>query len=154
MSYENDFVLWADEQAGLLRRRASGEMVNDGFDWEHLAEEIEGVARNDRHEVASRLAIVCQHLLKIVHQPEKQTDSNSWASTVIEQRARLELLIEDSPSLVPYAATRLARAYSVGRRMAGRETGIGTLPVQCPWTIDQVLDPDFWPEQFSEPPRP
>ena len=154
MSYDTDFVLWADEQAGLLRRRAGGEMVNDGFDWEHLAEEIEGVARNDRHEVVSRMATICQHLLKIAHQPEKQIDSNSWASTVIEQRSRVELLLEDSPTLVPYAAARLARAYSVGRRMAARETGIVTLPVECPWMIEQVLDPDFWPEQAGQSPKP
>jgi hypothetical protein len=145
MTYESDFIAWADEQAALLRRRASGEIVNDGFDWEHLAEEIEGVARNDRHEVVSRIAAICQHLLKIVHQPEKQIDSNSWASTVIEQRARLQLLLEDSPSLRSYAAAMLARAYSVGRRMAARETEIATLPVECPWDVEQILDPDFWP---------
>jgi hypothetical protein len=146
MTYETDFVAWADDQAALLRRRASGEIVNDGFDWEHLAEEIEGVARNDRHEVVSRMATICQHLLKMVYQPEKQIDSNSWASTIIEQRARLELLLEDSPSLRPYAAAMFGRAYSVGRRMAARETGISTLPAPSSWTIEQVLDADFWPE--------
>lgn len=146
MTYETDFVAWADEQAALLRRRANDEIVTDGFDWEHLAEEIEGVAGNDRHEVASGMATICQHLLKIAHQPEKQIDSNSWASTIIEQRSRLELLLEDSPSLRPYAAATLARAYSVGRRMAARETGITTLPVESPWAIERVLDPDFWPE--------
>ena len=149
MAYESDFVAWADEQAALLRRRASGEIVNDGFDWEHLAEEIEGVARNDRHQVVSRLAVICHHLLKLVYQPEKQIDRNSWASTVIEQRSRLELLLEDSPSLHPHAAAMLPRAYSISRRMATRETEIATLPVQSPWTVEQVLDPDFWP---TEPP--
>jgi hypothetical protein len=151
MTYETDFVAWADEQAALLRRRAGGEMVNDGFDWEHLAEEIEGVARNDRHEIVSRMATICQHLLKMVYQPEKQIASNSWASTIIEQRSRLELLLEDSPSLRPYAATMFVRAYSVGRRMAVRQTGISTLPVDSPWTIEQILHPDFWPEDPQEP---
>jgi hypothetical protein len=146
MTYETDFVAWADQQAALLRRRASGEIVNDGFDWEHLAEEIEGVARNDRHQVVSRMATICQHLLKMAHQPEKQIDSNSWASTIIEQRSRLELLLEDSPSLQPYAAASLGRAYSVGRRVAARGTGITTFPAECPWTVEQVIDPDFWPD--------
>lgn len=145
MTYETDFVAWADEQAALLRRRANGEIVNSGFDWEHLAEEIEGVAKSDRHETVSRMATICHHLLKLVHQPAKQLDSRSWATTIVEQRSRLELLLEDSPSLVPYAASMLDRAYANGRRMATRETAIATFPDECPWTIDQVLDPDFWP---------
>jgi hypothetical protein len=28
---------------------------------------------------------------------------------------------------------------------AARETGIVDLPATCPWTIEQLLDPDFWP---------
>ena len=40
--YDQDFVLWIEQQVTLLRRRAGGELVNDtDLDWRNLAEEIE-----------------------------------------------------------------------------------------------------------------
>jgi len=44
--YDTDVLLWSEHQAGLLRRRAAGELVNDAeLDWHNIAEEIESVAR-------------------------------------------------------------------------------------------------------------
>lgn len=145
MTYDTDLAAWADEQAALLRRRAKGELVNErSFDWEHLAEEIEGVSGSLRSEVYSRLKLICQHLLKWCYQPEHQ--SRSWRSTIRTQRRDLERVLRKNPSLHPYAATELAEAFAAGREDAEDETGLLRLPNACPWTLDQVLDPDFWPE--------
>jgi hypothetical protein len=39
--YDTDFYTWTEQQAGLLRRRAAGELVNEAeLDWSNLAEEI------------------------------------------------------------------------------------------------------------------
>ena len=63
--YATDVAAWAEQQAGLLRRRASGQLPNDaGLDWENLAEEIEGVAASQKREIRNRLKRICQHLLK------------------------------------------------------------------------------------------
>lgn len=48
--YDNDVVAWAFEQAALLR---SGTWSDLGI--EHLAEEVEDVARSEQRELASRL---------------------------------------------------------------------------------------------------
>ncbi len=37
------------------------------------------------------------------------------------------------------------------RTLAKRETGLEDLPFACPFTIDEALDPDFWPESFASP---
>ena len=43
--YDSDIVEWSEHQAGLLRRRAAGELVNDAeLDWSNIAEEIEAVS--------------------------------------------------------------------------------------------------------------
>jgi CheY-like chemotaxis protein len=57
-------------------------------------------------------------------------------------RQRLEIgdLIEESPSLGSYPATKLAWAYARGREKAEDEAGLLDLPINCPWTIEQVLD--------------
>jgi hypothetical protein len=38
--YDRDALAWSEHQAGLLRRVARGERVNE-VDWEHVIEEIE-----------------------------------------------------------------------------------------------------------------
>jgi hypothetical protein len=67
---EQDLTAWAMTQAAALR--ALGGVVSRGenqptdllrsLDWEDLAEEIEGLARRDRRELGSRLALIIEHL--------------------------------------------------------------------------------------------
>jgi Domain of unknown function DUF29 len=42
----------------------------------------------------------------------------------------------------------LAESYARARRDAARQTGLplSTFPEACPWTPEQILDPDFFPE--------
>jgi hypothetical protein len=52
--YDDDFILWTERQATLLRRRAAGELINETeLDWLNLAEEIEAVGGNTRRERAT-----------------------------------------------------------------------------------------------------
>jgi hypothetical protein len=56
--------------------------------------------------------------------------------------------VDDSPSLRRAQADLLARGYPHARTRASGETGLSlaTFPEACPWTLEQVLDDDFWPE--------
>ena len=137
--YDTDFHEWAETQAGLLRNRSA-----NALDWDNLAEEIEALARNDRREIRSRLEVLCQHLLKWRFQPEQR--SGSWRGSIMEARNRIADVLEDSPTLQRYPAERLAGAYSRAREGALAETGLAALPATCPWTAEQVLDHDFWPD--------
>lgn len=136
--YNTDVAAWAVQQADLLRRRAA-----NALDWDNLAEEIEAVGISQRREVASRLTLICHHLLKWQFQPEHQ--SRSWQATIRTQRRDLGRVLKDSPSLRPYAAAELDDAFSASREDAENETGLLHLPRQCPWSIDQVLDLDYLP---------
>ncbi|HET7880756.1 MAG TPA: DUF29 domain-containing protein [Acetobacteraceae bacterium] len=144
--YDTDFQQWTEQQTQLLRRRAAGELPNDeGLDWLNLAEEIESVGASQKREVRSRLMRLCQHLLKWQYQPERQ--SRSWETTLYLQRRELLTLLEDSPSLRPFAESVLASAYAHGRQAAERETGLLHLPdAGCPWLLEQVLSFDFLPK--------
>ncbi|MBV9290595.1 MAG: DUF29 domain-containing protein [Hyphomicrobiales bacterium] len=138
MKYDTDAYEWTVEQAALLRKRAANEL-----DYDNLAEEIESLGKSDRREVLSRLEDLVLHLLKLRYQPKKR--SPSWPGSVQEARNRLEDLLEQSPSLRPYTAECLPRAYVRARGKALRQTGLARLPETCPWAIDDVLSPDFWP---------
>ena len=91
-TYEGDFVRWLEHQAELLRAGRVSEL-----DLENLAEEVESIGRSDKREVYNRLTVLVAHLLKYQFQPAKR--SRSWLSTIGEQRRRLRLVLEDSPSL-------------------------------------------------------
>lgn len=138
MKYDADLYEWTVEQAALLRRRAANEL-----DYDNLAEEIESLGKSDRREVMSRLENLVLHLLKLQYQPQKR--SPSWIGSVQEARNRLEDLLEQSPSLKTYASGCLPRAYGRARDKALRQTGLSRLPETCPWAIDDVVSPVFWP---------
>jgi hypothetical protein len=136
--YDEDFTLWTEQQAALLRRRAAGELVNDAdLDWQNIAEEIESVGGNTRRELRNRLARLLRHLLKWHYQPEHR--SRSWRSTIRTQRQEIEDLLADNPSLRGKLPELFLAAYPRARADALDETGLLELPRTSPFTVEQAL---------------
>jgi len=138
--YEQDYFAWLLRQAQLLAERRF-----DALDLAHLIDEIEDLARAEKREIENRLGVLLVHLLKWAKQPEKR--SGSWSATIIEQRARILKRMQESPSLRNYPAQVLEDEYALARQRAAAESGmtVGSFPSACPYTIEQVLDPDFLP---------
>lgn len=134
---DQDFHAWATQQAELVR---SGKLTQ--LDLENVAEELEGLARRDRRELASRLDVLLMHLLRWAYQPKAR--SNNWKATIVEQRQSIFKLIEESPSLTSYPEQVLDKEYALARDRAAAETGlpVETFPGQCPFSIEQVLESD------------
>ncbi|MCP3053639.1 DUF29 domain-containing protein [Aurantimonas marianensis] len=139
--YERDFYAWTQDQAAKLRARA-----HNAIDWENAAEEIETLGRSEKRELESRLGVLLLHLLKWRYQPEGR--SNSWRGTINEQRRRIGREIVASPSLAGYPGQILYEEYPDARLKAAGETGLSeeTFPLDCPFTIDQILHETFYPE--------
>lgn len=55
---------------------------------------------------------------------------------------------EDAPGDASATTDMLAESYARARRTAARQTGLPleTFPQACPWTVEQILDEDFFPE--------
>jgi len=138
--YEADFLAWTQETVRLLRERRF-----DCVDLEALIEEVDGMGISQRHQLENRLVVILKHLLKWKHQPGKR--SNSWRSTLMTQRLRVHRLLRDSPSLRPGVPGSIGPAYSDAVKEAGVETQLPneTFPEECPFTAEQILDPDFLP---------
>ncbi|GAL92832.1 MULTISPECIES: DUF29 domain-containing protein [Microcystis] len=139
--YETDFNLWLEQTVNHLKK---GNL--QALDLDNLIEEISDMGRNNRREVFGRLKVLLMHLLKWQYQPEKRT--NSWINTIDEQREQLELIFRDSPSLKPYLADIFAECYQKAVRGTVNETNLPkeTFPVDCPFTQEQVLNWDYFPE--------
>ena len=139
--HDRDFYAWANEQAGLLRAGRLSEA-----DIEHIAEETESMGKSEKRELVNRLAILLLHLLKSRQQPILR--SKSWCLTLEEQRDQFEDNLVYNPSL----KSRLGEAIVVAYRRAilgkARKTGLerSVFPVACPWSFEQIFDPNFYPE--------
>ncbi|MBI1208284.1 MAG: DUF29 family protein [Azospirillum sp.] len=149
-AYETDFVAWADVQAGLLRTGALSEL-----DLAHLAEELEGMGGQIRHELRSRMVQLLLHLLKWQCQPSHRRPS--WRLSISNQRDEIDALLEESPSPRPILQEAMAKTCRRARLRAADETGLPlkTFPPEPPFTVTQVLDPMFpadlgGPEQEAE----
>ena len=147
--YDRDFYAWTQEQAAVLREAgASG--TNLPADWENLAEEIESMGRSNLNGALSHLARIVEHLLKLEHSPARDP-RNGWEVSVTHHRIDAELLLRDSPSLRPKVEDDLSWAYRQGRKLAVKglkpdaAVSPADLPAECPYTLDQLLDDEFWP---------
>jgi hypothetical protein len=140
-TYDGDFYAWTGDQAARLR-----EQKPKGIDWENVAEEIESLGRSERREIRSRMLVLLHHLLKWQFQPAGR--SNSWRASIRGARRELARDVAESPSLKRYPAQVLREQYELARLEASGETGLPEMsfPETCPFTIDQVLDPVFYPE--------
>lgn len=146
IGYDADFLAWTEEQARLLRE-ASRERINASIDWENVAEEIESMGRSEVRAVESALVRVIEHLLKLELSPVAEP-RGGWRRTVREQRDQANDALDASPSLL--GRLDLSKAYRRGRSYAvdGLEQDRITadqLPADCPYALDTLLDPDWWP---------
>jgi hypothetical protein len=139
--YDADYFAWTQEQAALLRANRFSQV-----DTENIAEELEDLGRSQKREIRSRLVAVLVHLLKWRYQPGRRT--GSWKATLVEQRAELATDFEESPSLRSFPREILSKQYEIARLRASGETKLAlkVFPEECPFTVEQVLDRDFLPE--------
>src|SRR5262249_46015040 len=106
--YDHDYHAWLTRQAALLAERRFADL-----DLDNLIDEIQALARSEKREIENRLNVLLVHLLKWNHQPAQR--SGGWASTIIEQRARLLKRLQESPSLRGYPGEVLDEEYAIAR---------------------------------------
>ncbi|MEK7989635.1 MAG: DUF29 domain-containing protein [Thiotrichaceae bacterium] len=144
--YDTNFESWVSQHIDLLKARQW-----QAVDVEHLIEELEGLAKRDRNELVSHLVILLTHLLKWQFQLNQLSEQwteftgKSWKISIIEQRYHIQEQLDNYPSLKNYLADALIRAYPKAVSLAKKETGLSHFPQVCPYTIEQLLDSDFYP---------
>ncbi|HIK40851.1 DUF29 domain-containing protein [Thermoleptolyngbya sp. M55_K2018_002] len=138
--YNEDFLEWTQQQAEYLRAG-----YWPGLDVENLVEELEALGRSEQRELGSYLQILLMHLLKCQYQPERRT--KSWEDTLSNCRDKIQDCLEDTPSLQRFLEDPewLGKYYRRACREAVKETNkpAETFPAKCPYTLEQILDPNF-----------
>ncbi len=139
--YNQDFLLWTQQQAECLKKGRWAEL-----DVEHLVEELVASGRSEQKELGSYLQVLLMHLLKCQYQPERKT--KSWVNTISNCRNKIQDCLEDTPSLQRFLEDWewIQKYYRRAHRDAANETQIPieTFPLECPFSIEQVIEPKFF----------
>lgn len=134
--YDRDILAWSEYQAGLLRRLARGERVND-LDWEHVVEEIEDVGLSELHGVESYLDLILLHLLKAHAWPGSES-VNRWLAEVVAFQGNAQRRF--APSMPQRIALEPIYQGAI-RQIVVLSDGQAPVecPKTCPFTLDQLL---------------
>lgn len=148
--YEQDFNLLLQQTIISLEKQ---DFL--GLDLNNLIEELKELGKADKNALESNLMILLAHLLKLVIQKDApEMMSGSWYNSVIEHRKRVKKQLKKTPSLKSYLPFALQESYLDGRDIAikeGKRASFGVripdeseYPLNCPFTIDEILDDDFY----------
>lgn len=143
--HEKDFLLWTEQQAAVLRAGNLAEL-----DLEGILEEIEDMGNAEKHALRSLISNILSHLLKMEFSTAAEP-MTGWREEISEFRAQAEARMEDTPSLTHYVESLFQKAWPQARKVAeqsfknhGEKV---VLPKDCPYSLDQVLDYDFYPNR-------
>jgi|SRR5712691_10143946 hypothetical protein len=146
--YDQDFYAWTQQQAALMREGAVHEL-----DLEHLIEEMDDMGHSQRDALASHLLVLITHLLKLaIAARERPADlaraGRGWRTTCRTQRLLIAKRLRRNPSLQGTVPEECLDAYAIARDEAATALDVdeASVPLTYPWTPEQVLDVDFWPE--------
>lgn len=146
--YRSDYYAWSRRQAAELRRLKE-ERANTRLDLENLAEEVESLGRSDLRRVKSQLRRIMEHLLKLQFSPAAEL-RQGWRETVLEARQDIDDYL--TSSMRPEIEAELERDYAKARAKTvlalerhGEGDAAADLPVDPPYALAELLDPEWWP---------
>ncbi len=150
--YDDDFYAWTQYQAEVLR---SMRTRDNRFDRENVAEEIEDLGKSERDAVRSQVRRILDHFLKLAYSPAGDP-RYGWMGSIAEARAQLDDKLS-AMTLRQDIETSLPRLYRSARKQAElslrefKEADAAvSLPAECPYTADQILADDWYPDPPGE----
>ena len=139
--HDSDFYAWTKETAKLLKEGK----INEA-DIMNIADEIEELGMSERRAVISQMSRLIAHLLKWKYQPHLR--GNSWKISINQARDHILIITDESKNLQKELPEIIQKAYKYSVKWASNETGIElkSFPKECPFTLEQCLNEEFWPD--------
>ena len=149
--YEDDFYVWTQRQAEVLRTMP---VSDNRLDREHVAEAIEDLGKSERDAVHSQIRRIIEHLLNLAWSPVEQPRVG-WMETIDDAR---EILSDElTETLRRDVEAGFEKLYAAGRRRAarglrrhGEPDAADALPQTCPYSLDDIYREDWYPDPPGE----
>ena len=146
--YETDYVAWADQQALLLEQKRFNEL-----DLVNLVEEVQDLSGRHRDALESHLSNLLTNLLKhhLTHLSKWHYESErrikNWLISIRQARKEIARLQRKCPSLNVHLEAIFNECYLEAREVTSDDTGLAldVFPLECPYSVTQCLDRDFFP---------
>lgn len=139
--YESDFYSWINKQVGLLKTKDF-----ENADMENIIEELEDMGNRHSDAIESYFVVILTHLLKWQYQKENR--SSSWKGSIVNSRIRINRILKKNPRLKSKLDLLYSDVYYDAVSIASVETGLDKtiFPDENPWSKEETLNNDFWPE--------
>lgn len=148
--YDRDLQLWIEQTIQQLKNREF-----ESLDIEHLIEELVDLGKSEKNALKGNLTILLAHLLKLKIQHDvPDSMKGSWYSSILEHRQRVLNNLADTPSLKSFLVEAIEKVYPDSRKLAIKESKLAKFglrvppenedPIECPFSIEQILDEDFY----------
>lgn len=142
--YEIDDYLWIRETVKLLREKRFSEL-----DLENLIEELDDLGSEKKHKIESLLEQIIRHLLMIEYwHNENERNYRNWCAEVIGFRTQINRRM--TTNFYNYLEENLSIIYKKARKYVSVKSGLDTFPQECPYTIQQLLDEDWFCEKINQ----
>ena len=144
--YETDFYAWTRHQARELRR-LKALRLNADLDLAHLIREVRDLGSGQLDACRSQVERVLEHLLKLRCSPAERPRAG-WKRSIADalHKPPSRSIANDLRRPPPRLYVHARRAAALGLEEAGELRAIRSLPEACPFTLDDVLRDDWYPE--------
>lgn len=143
--YDDDILLWSEQQARVIRDLGRRGRVPNDLDVENVAEEIETVGRNELAAVKSQLRQFFLHIIKLALEDSSEAAAH-WRGEILGFHS--ELMTHYAPSM--RQRVDVQNIWKLARRQSmltyERENRFQpTVPDRCPFSLDELLAEDIDP---------
>jgi Domain of unknown function DUF29 len=137
--YDDDILLWSEQQAAAIRRLSAGRLVPNDLDIENVAEEIESVGRSELAALESYIVQIFVHLMKLRAEPAGPL--RHWRSEIVAFHG--SMMRRFAPSMRQRIGLddlwRAAREPLLIAYEGDQYNRIADLPDRSPFTLDDLI---------------
>jgi hypothetical protein len=140
--YDVDDDQWLEQTINLLKNHQFQQL-----DLDNLIEELEDLVREKKNAVASLLDQIIRHLLLLQYwTTEAEYNAVHWQEEIYNFRTQLRRTI--TTNLRKYLEDELTSIYQDALGFVKiKTTNLVTFPTECPYSLEQLLDRSWLPNQ-------
>jgi hypothetical protein len=157
--YDEDILLWSEQQAAAIRRLARARDVPNELDVENVAEEIESVGRSELAVVESYLQLILVHTVKLFVEPNADSVRH-WRSEIAGFHSDIKRRYSASmrQRIDIDAIWRAAREQALLAYEGVQQQCVAGLAENSPFALDELVaervDPRTLAERLGSASRP
>ena len=139
--YELDYLAWYEKTLEQLKNNHSNEL-----DLESLSEVLENLVRDTKRSGESYLRQIIIRLLLIEYWESEKINRCHWAAEIVNFRSELET--DMTTNFKKHLDLVKENIYQKALKYVIKKTELNKtlFPIQCPYSLEQLLDDDWFPQ--------